>query len=219
MSKPIQSFTAKFDALQFRERLLIIISTAVLLGFIWWNFYTISILQQSKKLEQQNIVLQHEIDTFEQTAAEIKKQIDSGVLSARQEKLESLQEEFDKVSALLEQKTSALIEPDEMFDLMRQLIFAESGLKLTEMKRKQVKPVFQPVAEGSEEQQPEIYRHVLQMSFEGRYPSILKYVQKLEKLEWKLIWDRVSLKTADYPVIRVNIEISTLSDSQHWVGL
>ena len=101
--------------------------------------------------------------------------------------------------------------------LMQQLLFAESKLKLTELKRKKVSPTFN--LEVSEAGQPQIYRHVMQIRFEGRFRNILAYLNRLEGLDWKLMWDRITLKTDEYPVVEADIEISTLSDSKHWVGL
>ncbi len=219
MNKQLQEIASKIDALSFRERLMILITLFVLICFIWWNFSAVSTLSKTRQLKQQNNTLLNEIESLENTAAVIQKRIKNGVHVAKQQKLELLILEFEKVSDALDQKTQALIEPDEMFELMQQLIFAESKLKLTSMKRKQVKPVFEPDKDEAEEQQPKIYRHVLQVNFEGRYQNILEYIQKMEALEWKLIWDRITLKTAEYPIIKVNIEISTLSDNKNWVGL
>ena len=104
-----------------------------------------------------------------------------------------------------------------MFELMQELIFSESKLELTGLKRKEVKTVFE--AEQADQNHPRIYRHVMQMGFQGRYRDVLNYIVSLENLEWKLLWDKITLTTREYPKIQVDIEISTLSDNQYWVGL
>ncbi len=222
MNKHLLTYSAKINDLTFRERSLAMISIVVLLGFAWWNAYGQPIQAETKQLNKQNEALVQEILVLESTSQSIEKRIDGGILNAKQRQLENLQDELNRVKNLLDEKLLDLIEPDEMFQLMRELIFAESKLKLTGLKRKRVAPVFSENEKAGEEKgedQPEIYRHVMEMKFEGTYLNILSYLSRLEKIEWKLIWDRLSLRIEEYPVINVEIEISTLSDNKHWVGL
>jgi len=217
MNKQLLEITEKINALSLRERSIIILTIVILLGFVWWNYFALPMQEKTKQLNQQSKSLEIEIVTINATVKAIQKRMANGVFKARQQKLAQLKLELKRINALLEAKTQALIEPEEMFDLMQQLIFAESRLKLITMKRKQVEAVFSDHME--ENPQPVIYRHVMQVSFEGKFEHILKYIQKLEFLKWRLIWERISLKSSEYPIITVNIEISTLSDNEYWVGL
>lgn len=217
MNKQFEEISGKINALSIRERSMLLVTFITLLGFLWWNFFALPLKSKTRGLDKQNKSLAIEIQTLDATTKSIQKRMSEGVHKSGQLKLDLLKQELHKVIAILEQKTLELIEPDEMFELMQQMIFAESKLKLTGMKRKLVKPVFSN--DESDEGQPEIYRHVMQLSFEGSYKDILSYTEKLEDLEWKLIWDQISLTTTEYPVIRADIEISTLSDNKHWVGL
>ncbi len=222
MNKHLLTYSAKINGLTFRERTLAMISIVAMLGFAWWNFYGQPIQTETKQLNEQNEALGQEIQVLESTSRSIEKRIAGDILNAKQQQLNNLQDELNRVKNLLDEKLLDLIEPDEMFQLMRELIFAESKLKLTGLKRKRVAPVFSENEKAGEEKgedQPEIYRHVMEMKFEGSYSNILSYLSRLEKIEWKLIWDRLSLRIEEYPVINVEIEISTLSDNKHWVGL
>ena len=152
----------------------------------------------------------------------IQRRMSDGVHREKEQKLILLKQALDKANILLAKKTFDLVEPDQMFQLMQQLIFAESNLKVIAIRRKQVTPIFsQDTKTGDEKNndQPEIYRHVMQMSFEGKYIDVLNYISRLEGLDWKLIWDRIALKTDEYPIIKADIEISTLSGNKLWVGL
>lgn len=217
MNKQMAEYSDKINALSMRERLLILTSVVAVLFFLWWHFYAQSLSVKTKNLKNQNITLEQEIKTLQLTTQAIDQRIKVGVNEAKNKQLESLKDELSRVNLLLKQKTLELIEPDEMFQLMQQLIFADSKLKLTGLKRKQVKPAFS--VEEKDSDQPEIYRHVMQVKFEGSYQNVLSYIDRMEDIEWKLIWDSITLKTADYPVIEVEIDISTLSDNEHWVGL
>ncbi|MDJ0833338.1 MAG: hypothetical protein QNJ69_07415 [Gammaproteobacteria bacterium] len=217
MTQQLKQYADKINALSLRERGIITLSVIIAMVFLWWNFYLQPVQQKMDSIEQGNRLLTGEIESLQVAMQAIQERIQQGVHKSEEEKLALLQAELDQINEVLEQKTLALIDPDEMFELMQELIFAESKLKLTELKRKEVKPLFE--TEESDEGQPKIYRHSMQMSLRGRYRDVLNYVASMENLEWKLLWDRITLKTAEYPMIDVDIEISTLSDNQNWVGL
>ena len=215
MNKQLLEYQEKIHAMTLRERAMILISVLAVLVFIWWTFFTEALLNKTDQLSKQNLVLEQEIETLNLTADGINRRMQQGVNNTKQQQLELLSAELKTVNDILRQMTLELIEPDEMFGLMQQLVFADSKLELTGLKRKQMAPVF----EVEEEDQPGIFRHVMQMGFKGSYQDIVNYISRLEQTEWKLIWDRIRLKTNNYPTIEVDIEISTLSDDQHWVGL
>lgn len=217
MNKQFKHYADRIDALSTRERALIFFSAIVVVVFVWWNYYAQPLVADTQLMDEQNGRLTKENLTIQATIDSIDQRIRQGVHKASEQKLEVLKEELLRVNALLQQKTLELIEPEEMFELMQQLLFAESKLKLTELKRKQVTATFNQQEKDGE--QPEIYRHVMRIRFEGSYQKIINYLSRLEEIEWKLLWDRITIRAAKYPVIEADIEISTLSDSKHWVGL
>lgn len=217
MSQQLKQYADKINELSLRERVIITLSVLIAMVFLWWNFFLEPVQKQTESVEQGNELLAGEIQSLQVAMQSIQQRIQQGVDKTEKEKLALLKAELQQINEILEQKTLALIEPDEMFELMQELIFSESKLKLTELKRKAVKPLFE--AQDTDEGQPKIYRHSMQMSFQGKYRDVLNYVVSLENLEWKLLWDKITLKTTEYPTMTVEIEISTLSDNQHWVGL
>lgn len=222
MNKRLREYADKINALSIRERFISIVTTVVLLVFIWWNFYAEPLQLEANTLNQRNQTLDSELLVMNAMIQSIQQRIRQGVHKVRQQRLQALEVELDRTNSLLNQKTHELIEPDQMFELMQQLIFSESKLKLTGLKRKQLKPAFadeQKDGDQSENNRPRIYRHIMQMRFEGKYRDVLNYIAGMEDLEWKLIWDKITLTIAEYPVIAVDIEISTLSESRQWVGL
>jgi MSHA biogenesis protein MshJ len=217
MKKPIDQYVEKINALAVRERALAFSSVVVVIVFAWWHFHFESMIADKLLVDEQNVSLAQQIQTLQITTEAIEKRINEGVHKAKQTQLIALRQELDRIEVMLQQKTLELVEPEEMFRLMQELLFAESKLKLTELRRKQVTPAFK--LDASEVGQPQIYRHVLNMRFEGSFRNILAYLNRLEELDWKLMWDRINLRTDEYPLIQADIEISTLSDSKHWVGL
>lgn len=217
MTKQLREYETKFNAFSLRERALVVITLLVVIIYLWWMFFAGPQLEEYRSVQQQNITLATEIESLQIASDQIDQRLREGVHLSKQKKLELLRSELQRVNQMLKQKTLELIQPDDMFALMRDMIFRDSKLTLTALKRKSVQPAFE-TAESTQEE-ADIYRHVMTIGFQGRYRDILSYIERLEGSRWKLIWDRISLATGDYPQIDVEIEISTLSDSDRWVGL
>jgi len=142
MNKQLAEYAEKIHAMTLRERLLIIVSVVALLIFLWWNFYAGLLLSKKEVINGQNDTLKQDIQTLTITSDSISKRINQGVNKTKQKQLHLLTQELSTVNDILNQMTLELIEPNEMFELMQQLIFADSKLKLTGLKRKQVTPAF-----------------------------------------------------------------------------
>lgn len=217
MNEQLRQWAASIDALSLRERLLILVTVSVALIFLWWNFYAQQVLAQTDTIVQKNEILENQIQTTELALKAIQQQMQQGVFAREEGRHQRLQAEFEKVNQALEEKTLRLVEPDQMFELMQQLVYRKSGLQLIELKRKSVSSVFEQATPDPD--QPQIYRHTLLARFVGDFKSALAYIEGLQQQRSRLLWDKVSLKTKEYPKVQLDIELSTLSDSQHWVGL
>jgi MSHA biogenesis protein MshJ len=218
MNKPLSAIGEKISQLTLRERVLVILTISVLLIFLWWSLSGAPLRAENLQIRQQNQNLQIEIATLNTSTRDLRQRLAQGMHEKERQKLQQLKQELEQVKQRVRQKTHALIEPDEMFELMQQMLFAESRLKLTMIKRKAVLPLF-AAEQGERSEQPEIYRHVMKIGFDGHYRDVVNYIKKLEGLKWKLTWDHIELRTIEYPKIHVDIEISTLSDNLSWVGL
>ena len=217
MSSDSNSSAARFNALSLRERFLFGTTILVVLSLGWWHFFAKPVMLETAKLVAENNKIRFEVN---QTRAEIKtirNTIAAGVNREKEVKLVQLTRALEAVEERLRLKTIELIDPEKMFQLMSQLIYRDSGLKLLSLKRREVKPAITL----SEEQQEDadIYRHVLEVKFSGKFKDILIYMQSLEALDWKLIWDEIEIVSNEYPLITVKVVISTLSTRKEWVGV
>jgi len=221
MNEKLAELSGAYNALTLRERVIIVAAILLSLVMLWWHFHASPLMQQSRELEQTNARLDSEIQAAKLANQAITQRLAEGVHKEKLVQIERHQDELQRVNAQLEEKAFELVEPDEMFDLMGQLVFADSGLKLGVLKRKEVAPVFSvPDAEvEADGDQPTIYRHTMTVNLSGGFAQILRYVKSIEQTDWKLIWDSIHLQTAEYPAIEVELELSTLSKSKQWVGL
>jgi len=206
-----------FNDLTLRERFLFALTVLVSIFVVWWYFYVEPMQLKTKSLVKENNRISSEIVITRRTVDDIRARIAQGVNQDKTRKLAQLELALEAVEERLRLKTIELIDPEQMFQLMTRLVYKESKLKLLSLKRREVKQAITP----SKEQQDEagIYRHELEVKFSGRFLDILKYMQSLENLDWKLIWDEIEVVTDEYPRITVKVVISTLSTRREWVGV
>ena len=232
----------RFDRLSLRERLLLGLTAVVLLLFLWWMLVYESLVPKTRSLQQSNQRQASELQALVAARDGIRKRLDRGVYHEQQARVEQLRKQLQLLRQQLDEGTESLVAPQQMFELMRGMIDAAPRLKLLQLRRLAVEPLFRPeqgtetadpvqepatgsadpvTVEGEEtlQEQPALYRHVMQVRLQGRYADILDWLQQLEQLPWQLMWNRVELTAREYPVIEVELKLSTVSSSRAWVGL
>jgi len=236
MSAERTGLLQRYDALSLRERLLVALTLVVLLLFLWWMLFYESVAPEADRLQQANQRLETEVASLRSARDGIRKRLDEGVHRRQQERVQALERELALLKQELAQGTDDLVAPQQMFTLMREMIDAAPRLRLLELRRSAVEPLFRaddaetvetggngeaPARQDDEmaEERPGLYRHVMQVRLEGRYADILDWLRQLETLPWQLMWNRVELKSGDYPRIEVALTLSTVSASRAWVGL
>ena len=218
MNSRLAQYRQRFDSQSLRERGLIAFSLIVVIGFTWWNYYAAPMMKQTELLQTENRKLGDEVKRTGAIVGNIRQRIAAGVHQEKELQLASLGKELDEVEDQLRVKTVELIDPEKMFELMNQLIYRDSRLQLLSLKRREVKSAI-PSLNEDETEEPGIYRHVLEIELAGKYLDILKYMQTLESLDWKLLWDEIEIHSDEHPRVTVKVAISTLSTRKEWVGI
>lgn len=222
MASTLKQYAKRFDAQTTRERCIIAIAVIVSVCFLWWAYYADPQAAQLKKKQEENQRIQAEVESTRAIVRDIRQRIAAGVHQEKENQLARLQQELESVEESLRVKTVELIDPEKMFTLMNELVYRDSKLTLLNLKRREVKPAI-PEEEGEAEEgtsnEPGIYRHVLEIEFSGKYLDILRYMQTLEALDWKLLWDEIEIANQEYPTMTVKVVMSTLSTRKEWVGI
>jgi hypothetical protein len=107
---------------------------------------------------------------------------DCDVYQEKEQQLARLSQELDAVEIKLREETVELIDPEKMLQLMTQLVYRESKLKLMSLRRREVRPAI-PREEGENTEEPAIYRQVLEIELAGKYGDMLGYMRTLEQLD------------------------------------
>ena len=216
-----QALVEKFDALNQRERILILslVVTAIIIFFVeiiivpldskydGVNKQVLSAQSQTIDLKNQLVILKAE----KKVATPKQKQ---------EQQLKLLNEQISNVNRRLKENISGLITPKEMAKVLEAVLSQNSNLKLESIEAVASKPL-SPLAtnDGDEKENFGIYHHGLKIKFKGSYLSTLKYLQVLDNLPWRFYWDILHLNVDKYPVSSIDITVHTLSFNKDWIGV
>jgi MSHA biogenesis protein MshJ len=214
----IRQYAKRFDAQTKRERGLIAITLLGLLIFSWWSYYAEPMTQNISARSNENRRVAAQVEETRPLVADLRQRIASGVYQEKEQQLNLLGRELAEVENRLREETVELIDPEKMLQLMTELVYRESKLKLLSLKRREVKPAI-PREEGSTQEAPGIYRHVLEIKLAGKYLDMLSYMQTLEQLDWKLLWDEFEILSEEFPTITLRLVMSTLSTRKEWIEI
>jgi len=219
VNKQLKQYADRFNAQSIRERGLIAFSLIVAVAFLWWNYHAAPMMSEIEKRQNENMRIDGEVQNTRVIVDGIRQRIALGVHQEKEVQLERLIEQLAEVEQQLRVATIELIDPEKMFQLMNQLIYRGSNLQLISLKRREVRSAIPPSDPENPEDDAGIYRHVLELRFAGSYPDILRYMQSMEALDWKLLWDEIEIVSEEYPKITVRVVMSTLSTRKEWVGI
>ncbi len=206
----IEKLLLRFDALSQREKLM---TTGAALLIIWacWD----NLLYQPLQNKKQNLAstvssMENNLLTQQQLAAQLKQ---SSGPNPAQQKLAQLQQSVHSLKQQLDAGEKKFVPPQMMADALRDMLQQHGNLKLIKLETLPTTPF------GSEEQQPVwVYRHSLVMTVQGDFFSTLNYLKSLESLTWRVHWDSIDYKVANYPIAETRIQVYTLSFEKDWLG-
>jgi len=238
LPQSIKRLAERVDALSLRERALVFTSVLVVVIMIAANLLFAPLRSEQQRMEKDVTakldrvrMLNAQADNLLATRLADPDAVNRATLAALQAKLRANGDALANV-------TRGLVDPKEMTRLVRQMLAKNGALQLVRMenlppvpvgggdKDGKIKADAAPAVGATVNDAPDsgnasgavLYRHGMRIELKGRYFDIVRYMQALEALPWKMIWGGVSLKTEKYPVSDVTLVIYTLGFDRAWIG-
>jgi MSHA biogenesis protein MshJ len=148
----------------------------------------------------------------------------------------ALHQRIAELDTELGKLTGGYVAPDKMSALLREVLATQQGLRLVSLKNLPVISLSQagnadtaksgtpaPGAESPQAAAPAAdhgpFLHPVEVVVDGDYLSVVAYLHSLEKMPWRIHWQRLELLSGDYPTNRVRLVIGALSLSRDWMSL
>lgn len=217
MTGKVQGYVELFDQRSLRERALVLITLLILLVFSW-NVFILEPATVKRKRSQAEISrLETEITHLRTEAELVRQRATADPDLASRQRIVQLREVIGGLDRKLEARLVDLLSPREMPGLLQDLLKRQRALKLMTLENLQPLPMLTGV-EGAESP-PGLYRHGLMLELEGSYLGLLSYLKALEGLSQQVFWDILVIEAKAYPLMRVKLQVHTLSLSEDLIGV
>lgn len=228
LAKRWQHWSGLFNARSLRERALIAAGGVAAVVLIFDTLLQQPLLAEQKRLSVQLSTARNEIRAGELIIAASRGRADPDEVKRRYR--DELRKQIAEIDGRLEGLQKQLVPPDQVAKLLEGVLMKERGLVLVSLRKLPVqryrtageaaktadsrKPVTGAVAGVADRG---IYQHSFEVSVEGSYAELHRYLVRLEALPWQLFWGKVTLDASAHPKLKLTLTLHTLSLNKAWL--
>lgn len=195
------------DALELRERILMLMASIVVL-YLAVDSTGLQPTLKAQQIAQQNTsALELKLSALREQANVLSYKSTDDSMRMLEESRDGLVKELAELDANILTQLGALVEPAQAANVLEQVVSRHSGLKIKSLQARSL-PIDQ--VNGAREHLAGLNRYQLDVELEGSYLDLLVYLQELESMPWKFFWESVDFQVADYPHANSRLQIYTL---------
>lgn len=220
------AWSARFAALQQREKLLVAGAVVFAILFGGYSFWIEPAMLQKNRL-QKAIAQQQAEQTQLQAQLQALATQGGDPDAPNRAVLARLQQELAAADRDIRGFDRALVPSEQVPALLQTLLARHRGLSLVSLTTLVPQPLVVPPDRKDDGKpaaaaQPEpagnnIYRHGIEIRIAGSYQDLLAYVSELENGPQKLLWGGMQLAVRQYPVSELTLTVYTLSLDPAWL--
>lgn len=215
----------RFDALGRRERLLVITAAAAACVMAADALWITPAFKAWSAVHKREAALP---GVLAKTAAEAQRNAEAALAQERQlqAELAQLRHRLQDGEAAMHEIEANLVGPDRMLALLEQMLDGHGQLRVREMKSL---PRTDLVAEAASKvpgpagsapaERPALYRHGIELTLEGSFADLVRYLEALENMPQRLLWGAMHLKVEQHPKALLTLRVYTLSLDRHWLEI
>lgn len=230
----VQRVKEKYESLSCREQWLIVGTVFVAVLVLWFLLAGDPLQTRNQHLSADLGQLTLQVERLQRQQQRLIERRAADPNRDLKERIARLNAQLQQLDIRLAEKFHGLIEPQKMASVLESILQKNGRLKLLSVKSLASEPLItetsktnvdaeaETVQVSSEDSQVEpvrVYRHGLEISFEGDYLSTLDYLRNLEALDWEFYWDEVRLDVEHYPRAQIVIRVHTISLKDSWIGV
>ena len=226
-----QRLADRVDAMSLRERALIFLAIAIVLIVLVNTVLIDPLLTRHKKLQQEITQTQEKTSAMLAQIQTLVKTWNVDPDIALRSRLAQLREQSDQTGKTLEDIQSGLVSPQRMPTLLEDILRHNRSLHLVALKTLPVKVLGEPdttvageAAKPAQAQKPTtpesvVYKHGVEITLEGSYLDLLRYLTEIEALPWHVFWGKADVDVEKYPKVTLTLRLYTLSLDKAWLAI
>src|SRR3990167_7213169 len=210
-----QQLEEKANALSVRERLIVAVATGVLLLGVFDQLLLRPWLTERADLDAKREQLGVAAELANRNIATLEQQLANDPNRLLREKIAELNQRHAAADADIGKITAGMIAPELMPQLLGELLSERSGLSVQSIKTMPAEQVLS--ADRNDSKAPAIYRHNLELRLEGGFAEVQSYLQSIEQLPSRVIWDELVFEVEKYPIGQLRLAVHTLSTREELI--
>jgi MSHA biogenesis protein MshJ len=217
-----KQWAAKLDELSLRERGFVFVVAAALV-VVLVHAAALQPLLREQRAYLERIKLDQE--QLKAIGDELAKSAPANATDPQAAKSERIRKLEGQVAAsekrVVQRRDAEQLSPQQLPRLLQDVLGENRGLRVIALRVLPAAALPQPAAPAVLPGQPAVprapavqfYRHSVEVEMTGTYLELLKYLEDVEALPWRLAWTNVELKTTSYPQVHLRAAVSTVSSS------
>ena len=207
----------RLDARSLRERVLVLIAMLALIAVLWDLFLMGPVERSRKQLVPEVASLRVEVNRINQTIEELARVDRTDPNAALKAQLQQARGGIADLDRQLGGLTSGLIAPEEMVQVLKQMLETTAPLQLVALRTLPSEPLAALVP--GEVLPSQVYRHGVELELTGQYLDVVGFLRKIDQLQWRFYWQTLELDVEEHPRLRVKITAYTLGQEEAWIGV
>lgn len=205
MNQQWQQFADKFGALSRRERVLI--ASALLIGILLMGFTFVlePALDNYLKVDRQLTQLEREQGQLSREIELLNLKLGKNPNEELQQQQQQLNNKIDAIQNQLQQQLVDLVVPEQMAASLATLLARAEGVELIKL---------EILDSESLTEQGGLYRHGVAMELEGSFFDLQAALTRMEQMERRFYWRKLSYAVTEYPKARLQLQLDTLGTEQ-----
>jgi MSHA biogenesis protein MshJ len=205
-----------------RERAMIFAAAAFVVIALMSTMLLDPLLAKQRALSSQVVQQQEKMKALQGQLQALLQARRDDVHSPLRERIAQLRLQLREQDGYLQSRRDRLVRPDQMADLLEQVLNKNGQLQLVALKTLPVDFLIPPAANAVaganvHSDQKQIFKHGVQITVRGGYSDMLRYLDALEKMPTQMFWGEVSLNVDQYPDASLTLTLYTLSLDKTWL--
>lgn len=219
MKQLIQQWQSKIDALEIRERGLLLLALTALLYLLWNGMVQSSIEAGNKKLSTKISSLQAQLKALKSEELTLTTMVNVDPDSTKKRRIKNLQNDIVKLDGALSELSHGLVPAEFLAKVLEDVLLRSTDLTLLKVQTLPVQTLELAIADTTKNVSVGVFKYSVLIRVEGDYFELLGYLQSLEQLQWRFYWDQLNYNVVEYPRAVIDVRVYTLSAEEGLIGV
>ncbi len=207
MKAQLQQWAERIDALELRERALLLAAAVVVLYLLVDALGLQPTLKSQQVVKQTIADLELKLAALRQQSRLLAYSPDEDPIEARRSTRDRLKNELARLDEKITGQLGALVEPAQAAEVLEQVLSRQPGLSLVSLRAAAEPLAVMNDADGGGNG---LGRYRLELVIQGGYLSTLRYLKALEEMPWKFFWQKLEFSVEGYPRAQTLLKLYTL---------